>query len=352
MNYIGMDLHQKTTTWFACDQDGQRVGSGKVDSSLEGWRSVVQRVGPQLQVAIETGSITWFCVEQLRTLGVEPTVVDARHFKLIAESRKKSDRRDARTLALALRDGTAQRCTVAVPSERARQGRSLLQARKTIVEQGTQSRNAIKGLLRGCGCTLAAALWRHPEQLRETLQDLERVPSWMRPQLLAHYSVWLETQRQRALLDEQIQDELVLWPDAQHLQSLPGFGPLVTLAVASALDDPHRFARGRQVGSYAGLVPSVRNSGDSVRHGGITHQGRSLLRHALTQAAHSALRGRALAERHRTWARSLDARRGRQVAVIALARRLLVIAHQMWLTGELYDPKHRSTPTAPTALAA
>lgn len=349
MIYVGMDLHQKTTTWFACDQEGQRVGSGKVDSTSEGWHSVLLRVGPQVQVAIETGSTTWYCVEQLRALGVEPTVVDARHFKLIAESRKKSDRRDARTLAFALRDGTAQQCTVAVPSERARQGRALLQARKTIVEQGTQSRNAIKGLLRGCGCTLAAALWRHPEQLHKALNELQRVPTWMRPLLDAHYTVWLEAQRQRALLDKQIGAELALWPDAQHLQTLPGFGPLVTLAVASALDDPRRFARGRQVGSYAGLVPSVRNTGDNPRHGRITHQGRSLLRHALTQAAHSALRSHALAARDRAWARSLDARRGRQVAVIALARRLLVIAHQMWLTGELYDPAHRS---APTALAA
>lgn len=346
MIYIGMDLHQKTTTWFACDEIGQRVGSGKVDSNGEGWKSVTDRFGSAVQVAIETGSITWFCVEQLRSLGIEPTVVDARHFKLIAESRKKSDRRDARTLAFALRDGTAEQCTVAVPSERGRRGRALLQARKTIVEQGTQSRNAIKGLLRGCGCTLAAALWRHPEQLRKALSELQRVPAWMQPLLDAHYSVWIETQRQRAQLDKQISDELALWPDAQHLQTLPGFGPLVTLAVASGLDDPRRFARGRQVGSYAGLVPSVRNSGDSTRHGGITHQGRSLMRHALTQAAHSALRGHTLAACHRAWARSLDARRGRQVAVIALARRLLVIAHKMWLTGELYDHTHRSTPTA------
>ena len=346
MNYIGMDLHQRTTTWFACDQDGQRIGSGKVDSGPEGWKSVLQRVGPQAQVAIETGSISWFCVEQLRALGVEPTVVDARHFKLIAESRKKSDRRDARTLALSLRDGTAQQCSVTVPSERARRGRSLLQARKTIVDQGTQSRNAIKGLLRGCGCSLAAALWRHPEQLAATLQSLERVPAWMRPLLDAHYRIWLETQCQRALLDAQIQAELELWPDAQHMQTLPGVGPLVTLAIASALDDAKRFARGRQVGSYAGLVPSVRNSGDSTRHGGITHQGRSLLRHALTQAAHAALRGHALAPHHRQWARSIDARRGRQVAVTALARRLLIIAHQMWLTGEHYDPAHRSKPAS------
>ena len=68
VNYIGMDLHQKTTTWFGCDDDGRRTGSGKVDSNKEGWKSVTDRFGSTVQVSIETGSITWFCVEQLRSL--------------------------------------------------------------------------------------------------------------------------------------------------------------------------------------------------------------------------------------------------------------------------------------------
>jgi transposase len=337
-----MDLHQKTTTWYACDDQGQRLGSGKVDSDAVGWAQVVGRFDKPVQVAIETGSMTWFCVEQLRLLGVEPIVVDARHFKLIAESRKKSDRRDARTLSESLFNGTAQQCTVSVPSERARSGRALLQARKTIVEQGTASRNAIKGLLRGCGVQLKSTLWRHPEQLRDALAALEQVPDWMRPLLQSHYEVWLQTQRQRAVLDTQVQQATQRWPDASHLQTIPGFGALVTLAVASALDDPKRFGRGKQVASYAGLPPSVRNSGQSTRHGGITHQGRSLLRHALTQAAHSALRSHHLCPTHRTWVRAIDARRGRQIAVTALARRLVVIAHQMWLTGETYRTQPRT----------
>lgn len=347
MIYVGMDLHQKTTTWYACDGQGQRVGSGKVDSDAAGWRLIFARFDAQLQVAIETGATTWFCVEQLRLLGIEPVVVDARHFKLIAESRKKSDRRDARTLAEALVNGTAQQCSVSVPSERARQGRSLLQARKTIVEQGTASRNAIKGLLRSCGVQLPTTLWRHPEQLRAALTTLDRVPDWMHPLLHAHYCVWLQTQQQRAALDQQVTQQLQSWPEVKHLQTIPGFGALVTLAVASSIDDPQRFRRGKHVASYAGLAPSVRNSGQSTRHGGITHQGRSLLRHALTQAAHSALRSRSLARTHQTWVRAIDAKRGRQIAVTAFARRLIVLAHQMWLTGECY----RAQPTQSLAAA-
>lgn len=345
MIHIGMDLHQKTTTWFACDGSGQRLGSGKVDSSPEGWGSIVERFGSELQVVIETGSTTWWCVDVLRERGLEPVVVDARQFKLIADSRKKSDRRDARSLAVASQTGLAAQCSVEVPSERARRGRSLLQARKTIVDQGTASRNAIKGLLRGCGVTVPRALWRHSERLEQALADQPRIPEWMRPLLQSHFRVWLATQVERHRLDALIATELEQWPDAAHLRSIPGVGPLVLLAIVSALDDPRRFARGRQVASYAGLPPSVRDSGQSKRRGRITRQGRSLLRHALTQASHSALRGHKLSDKHRAWVRRIDARRGRQIAAVALARKLLVIAHQMWLTGELYDPQHVSQPS-------
>ncbi len=84
MIHIGMDLHQKTTTWFACDETGERIASGKVDSGSEGWAADVQRLEQPLQVVIETGTTTWWCVDVLRELGVEPIVVDARQFKLIA----------------------------------------------------------------------------------------------------------------------------------------------------------------------------------------------------------------------------------------------------------------------------
>ena len=114
-------------------------------------------------------------------------------------------RRDAFHLAEALRTGIARLCTVSVPSARARQGRGLLQARATIVKQCTISRNA--------------------------------------------------------------ELELQNWPEAKRLLDMPGFGPIVTLAVASAIDDPHRFKRQKQVASYGRIVPSVRDSGGRESHG-------------------------------------------------------------------------------------
>jgi transposase len=337
MIYVGMDLHQKTTTWFAVDEAGERVSGGVVTSNEPGWREAVGNwPAAEVRVALETGTMTWWAVSALRELGIEPTVVDARRFKLIAQSRKKSDRRDARTLAEALRAGLAEQCTVVVPSERARRGRALLQARQTIVRQGTISRNAIKGLLRSVGVMAPHAVWSKRERFDDMLRH-PAIPAWLQTLLCSHYAIWVATQRQRAVLDDQIKDELAYWPDAMHLQELPGFGPLVTLAVASAIDSPKRFARGRQAASYSGLVPTVRDSGESARRGGITHEGRSLVRHALVQAAHSALRSRALSPSLRAWAYRLSARRGRQIAVAALGRKLMVLSHHMMSTGVVYD---------------
>ena len=340
MIYVGMDLHQKTTTWLAIDDAGARVGGGVVASTERGWGEVVSAWPvAEVRVAVETGTVTWWVVSVLRELGIEPTVVDARRFKLIAQSRKKSDRRDARTLAEALRAGLAEQCTVVVPSERARRGRALLQARQTIVRQGTGSRNAIKGLLRSIGVAARRTVWSSPAAFEDLLRH-PAIPAWLATLLRSHYAVWSATQEQRHALDEQIEEELGCWPDATHLLEIPGFGPLVTLAVASAIDSPKRFRRGRQAASYTGLVPTVRDSGESTRRGGITHEGRSLLRHALIQAAHSALRSRSLTPGLRAWTHRLAARRGRQIAVAALGRKLMVLSHRMLSTGVVYQSNY------------
>ncbi len=120
MIYVGMDLHKKSTTFCAIDEEGSVVRRGQVPSGHEGWRQILSYWPvEQIRVALETGSMTWWAVDELREAGVEPTVVDARQFKMIADSKKKSDRFDARALADGLRGGLAERCAITVPSQRA-----------------------------------------------------------------------------------------------------------------------------------------------------------------------------------------------------------------------------------------
>ena len=124
MIYVAMDIHKKTTTYCAIDQGGEIIRRGKVSSGEAGWLKIVQQWPmEEVRVALETGGMSWWVVDVLRGAGLEPVVVDARRFKLIADSKKKSDRRDARTLAEALKGGLAENCSASVPSERARRER-------------------------------------------------------------------------------------------------------------------------------------------------------------------------------------------------------------------------------------
>jgi transposase len=340
MNYIGMDLHRRHTTFCIVDEAGTLVRRGKVDSTEQGWTAVLASCEAGcIELAIETGSLTWWVVDVARGLGIEPVVVDARQFKLIASSKKKSDRRDAFHLADALRAGLAQRCSVTVPSARARSGRGILQARSTVVKQCTASRNAVAGLLRSIGLRISLRRFASDEYWAQLIAS-DCIPEWMRTALEIHRGNWQALQAARRKFDVMVASELEHWPEAAKLTDVPGYGKIVTLAVVSSVDDHKRFRTHKQVASYAGIVPIVRDSGDAVHRGGITHEGRTLLRFAMIQAAQSAIRSRELSPSLRRWATKLLVRKGRQVMAVALGRRLLELGFKLLRTHAVYDPTY------------
>jgi transposase len=346
MIYVGMDIHKQTTTYCAIDQQGEVAQRGKVSSGEAGWLKIVgQWPVEEVRVALETGGMSWWVVDVLRGAGLEPTVVDARRFKLIADSKKKSDRRDARTLADALKGGLAENCSVAVPSERARRARSLMRTRQLVVKQAGATIRAARSLLGSIGVSITKSDWAKETQWEKVL-DNPSLPIWMKPLLLVYRNVWESLERERRDLDAMVAIEQSRWPEAELLRQIPGYGPLVTLAVLSSLDDPHRFKHSGQVASYAGLAPSCRDSGGHQKRGGITHQGRPLLRYLLVQAAWAALRSNKLTPKLRKWTRRLIIKRGTKVAVVALARRLFILGYQLWKNGEAYNPAYPESEVA------
>jgi transposase len=343
MIYVGMDVHKKTTTFCAIDSDGKVLRRGTVDSSETGWREIVRHWSRKdLSIALETGSMTWWVVDVLRDAGVEPVVVDARQFKMISDSKKKSDRHDARALADGLRGGLAERISVSVPRDKARRARSLMQTRQQIIKQRTMTVNAVKAMLRSVGAEMKRAQWPKESYWEKVLSD-PAVPVWMKPFLITHKSIWDHLEQQRNDLDALVHQELSDWPEAKLLMEMPGFGPIVTMGILSGIDEVKRFKRSNQLASYAGLIPSSRDSGSKQRRGGITHQGRNLMRHFAVQAAWAALRSKKLSPSLRKWSRRLIVKKGRQVATVALARRLMILVHKFLSTGEVYNPAY---PTA------
>ncbi|MBU1157699.1 MAG: IS110 family transposase [Proteobacteria bacterium] len=340
MIYVGMDIHKKTTTFCALDQEGKVIHRGTVPSGETGWLEAIHRwPKDEIAVALETGSMTWWVVDVLREAGIEPIVVDARQFKMIADSKKKSDRHDAWALADGLRGGLAERIAVNVPREKARRARSLMQTRQQILKQRNMTVNAVKAMLRSVGVEMKKAQWPKDSHWEKVLEN-PAVPIWMKPFLITQRSIWGHLEQQRQDFDALVHEELSCWPEAQLLLEMPGFGPIVTLGILSGIDDIKRFRRSNQLASYAGLIPSSRDSGAVQRRGGITRQGRSLMRYFAVQAAWAAMRSKNLTIPLRKWSRRLIVKRGKKVAAVALARRLLVLAHKLLTTEEVYNPNY------------
>ena len=343
MIYIGMDVHKKNTTFCALDSVGKVVRQGTVGSEESGWLKIVNHwSGEDLSIALETGCTTWWVVDVLREAGIEPVVIDARQFKMISDSKKKNDRHDARALADGLRGGLAPRIAVSVPREKARRARSLMQTRQQILKQRNMTVNAVKAMLRSVGGEIKQTQWPKESHWEKVLNN-PAVPIWMKPILITHKSIWDHLEQQRHDLDALVNKELADWPEAELLMEMPGFGPIVTLGILSGIDDIKRFKCSNQLASYAGLIPASRDSGSVQRRGRITHQGRNLMRHFAVQAAWSAMRSKKLSPSLRKWSGRLIVKKGRQVAAVALARRLMVLVHRLLSTGEVYNPVY---PTA------
>ena len=128
-------------------------------------------------------------------------------------------------------------------------------------------------------------------------------------------------------------------PVVEQLCAVPGIGRLTALAFVLAIEDPSRFARSRDVPAFFGLVPSVRASGDAARHGRITKEGDRMVRFLLGQAAHACVRSRTPSAL-KDWALAVRARRGFAKGNCALARKLAVVMHRLWVTGASYDPQY------------
>jgi transposase len=141
-----------------------------------------------------------------------------------------------------------------------------------------------------------------------------------------------EIERRNEYLEEMVKD----LPEVEHLRQIPGVGPVVATYFVLTIDDPNRFKKSRDVASFFGLRPSMRESASAKHFGRITKEGDPEMRRLLVQAAHACLITKADSEL-KNWAIALAERKGKGKAAVALARKLAVLMHHLWITGEVYQ---------------
>src|SRR5262245_18493435 len=338
MNYCGLDVSTKSTHVYIENDKGRGVKRAAIATSPEMLEATLRPFLQRgLKVAIEAGNQTAWVVDVLRELGAKVHVVHPVKVKWIAESKKKTDRIDARLLADLLRIDALPE-PVHVPTPRSRELRALLVARRQLVQMRTRLINVVRGLLRQHRITvgtLTLVNQRGWEQLAQVA-----LPPALQQIVDAYEATVRETTAALKAIDGRLTQRASADPRIARLESMPGVGRISAQTLVAAVDRIERFPTAKKLVAYSGLVPSVRASGDRVEYGRITKQGRSEIRAVWVQAAHAVLAVKAAAARPlQQWCERLAKRRGKKTALVALARKLLTIAFHLLRERTTYDPR-------------
>jgi len=332
MRSVALDLGVRETSY--CEVSRGLVVGRRTVGELRELEDVLGPGSKRATVAIEACREAWYVHDVLEGWGHEVVLVDTTRTKQIGirHHGRKTDRIDAELLARAVEHGGIPVAHVLSPARR--ELRDVLGVRRALVETRTQYITSIRGLARSRGervgsCAADNFLAKLAKtQLRsETLQTID-------PLVSALQRVSVELARTNERLETLARQE----PMIERLTTAPGVGLVVATAFVSVVDEARRFEGAHQLESYLGLVPREASTGGKRKLGAITKQGNSYMRQLLVQSASGILRVGDADDPLRRWARELVGRRGRKIAVVALARRLAGVLWAMWRRGTVYEP--------------
>lgn len=337
MNYCGIDLAGVSSYAYLTDEKGRKLWAGPIATEKAAFERLVkkfQRGG--LSIAIEAGNQTAWVHDELVKLGAQVTVVNPTKVKLIAESRRKTDKIDAKILCELLRLDALPH-PVHMPGPEARELRGLLVARRQLVSARAKLANVVRGMLRQTGVRLpAGALSSLAGWKRLLAGGFEQ--AHVLAIVAAYYESFVALTKSVRELNQELAEREKDEPRAKRLQTMPRVGRIASLTFLAAVDDVNRFPTSRKLVGYSGLAPTVRQSGERTEYGAMSREGRRELRGVWVQIAHLVARDKTKATQPlRTWFHGVAKKRGKKTALVALARRLLVIAYQLLKSEQDFD---------------
>lgn len=344
MDHIGIDVHKKDSQICILTEHGEllerriRTEPGRFAEEL-GPR-------PRARILIESATESEWVARCLEALGHDVIVADPNFAPMYAQRTRKvkTDRRDARALAEACVLGAYRRAHRL--SDNQRHVRARLTVRDALVRTRTGYISVIRSLLRQHGWRVRTGA---PESFSSRVRTLP-LPGRLLSEIAPLLAVLRQVNQQLAYSDDRIETLTATDARVRRLRTVPNVGPVTAAAFVAAIDDVTRFRRGHEVEAYLGLVPRELSSGETQRRGRITKAGPSRMRRLLVQAAVSLLRRPdPRTAQLREWAMRLASRRGKKVAVVALARRLAGILYAMLRDGSSYEPSAHHSSRRPAA---
>lgn len=334
---IGLDLGDRASRTYVLDANGQVEGEKTVRTTSSALTRYFSRY-PGARVVLEVGTHSPWVARLLEGLGLEVIVANPRKVRLIGQNERKGDRMDAELLARLGRADPRLLFPIRHRGAAAQADLALLHARDALVRSRARLINHVRGAVKSLGarvpkCSASAFARRADPEL----------PGALRPALepvleeIARLSAGIRAYDKRieALCTER-------YPETERLRQVKGVGPITALAFVLTLEDPQRFSRSRQVGPYLGLVSRRHDSADSRPQLRISKAGDAFLRRLLVGCAHYILGHFGTDCTLRRYGEAIARKGGKNAkkrAVVAVARKLAVLLHSLWRSGETYDPE-------------
>jgi transposase len=337
----GLDLGDKYSYLCLIDQaDGEVIEEGRLRTTPDALRRRFASE-QQLRIAIEAGTHSPWVSRVLEECGHEVLVANARKLRFIYANKRKTDEVDAENLARLARVDPKLLHPLRHRGEGSQAHLAIIRSREALVSTRTQLVNHVRGAVKSFGarlpkCPARSFHKRAPEHIPEALLPalgpiLEQIGSLT--ERIRQYDRKLE-----AICQEH-------YPETDLLRRVEGIGPLTALTFVLTLEDPYRFERSRSVGAYLGLVPATDRSGDRDPQKRISKEDDQMLRRLLVGSSHYILGpfgSDSDLRRHGEKIASRGGKNAKKRAAVAVARKLSVLLHRLWVTGEVYDPLYNT----------
>jgi transposase len=347
---VGVDLGDQWSNYCILGLAGETLAEGQFRTRRQETSEFFKDLATS-RVVVEVGTHSAWVREVIAGLGHEVLVANPRLMEGSKRRRRKNDRIDANKLARLGRTDPKSLYPIQHRSTEVREDLLVLRARDALVASRTELINTVRALVKTMGARLSScsseafakkAEMDIPNELRETLQPLLRLIATLNDEIKSYDRRIGQLAREK-------------YTHTQLLRQVTGVGPITALAYVLTLETPLRFARSRDVGPYLGLVPKQEDSGDSQPQLGISKAGDRMLRKLLVGSAQYILGPFGPDTDLRRFGMRLCERGGKNAkkrAAVAVARKLAVLLHRLWVSGEVYEPLGHGVLTSPAQSAA
>ncbi|MGH7002085.1 MAG: IS110 family transposase [Stellaceae bacterium] len=334
-NYAGLDVSLEETAIAVVDETGRTAREAKVASEIEAIDAWLRKTGIAIvRLGLEAGPLSSWLYAGLKERGWPAICIETRRLRAVTRAMPvKNDRKDAEAIAQVMRTGWYR--AVHVKSPASQRLRVLLRHRKILQAKRQDLENELRGTLKAFGLKLGmVGRAKFAERVGELVAQEPWLERLARPMLAARAALLESFNELHALVLKIVKADAV----CQRFMTIPGIGAVNALAYKTGLDDPTRFRHSADVGPHFGLTPRRYESGQTQVVGPISKCGDAMVRSLLFEAAMALLCRVKAASSLKRWARALAKKVGTRKAAVALARRLAVIMHRMWLDRTDFNP--------------